>query len=186
MATMCFALWLEEIDLAGTNRLIMIFIGVVAVALLIMAIALLVISVASAKAIKAARQSADEIKDKVLPLIEVATEIAKSGQALLHDVTPQVKLISENLAETSKIARSAVQQIETTVSDANLRTQRQVARVDGMVTAALTTTTEVVEAVAHGLRAPAQKIAAMAGQAKLAFDGLLARFKARTAGTQSR
>jgi uncharacterized protein YoxC len=182
MAPMCFALWLEEIDLAGTNRLIMIFIGVVAVALLIMAIALLVISVASAKAIKAARQSADEIKDKVLPLIEVATEIGKSGQALLHDVTPQVKLISENLAETSKIARSAVQQIETTVSDANLRTQRQVARVDGMVTAALTTTTEVVEAVATGLRVPAQKIAAMAGHAKLAFDGLLARFKARQRG----
>jgi hypothetical protein len=90
-----------------------------------------------------------------------------------------VKLISENLAETSKIARSAVQQIETTVGDANLRTQRQVARVDDMVTAALTTTTEVVEAVANGLRVPAHKIAAMAGQAKLAFDGLLARFKAR-------
>jgi hypothetical protein len=51
--------------------------------------------------------------------------------------------------------------------------------VDGMITAALTTTTEVVEAVANGLRVPAQKIAAMAGQAKLAFDGLLARFKAR-------
>lgn len=179
MATMCFALWLEEMDLGRTNHLIMIFIGVVALAMLIMAIALLVITVASAKAIKAARQAADEIKDKVLPLIEVATEIGKSSQALLHDVTPQVKLISENLAETSKSARSAVQQIETTVSDANLRTQRQVARVDDMVTAALTTTTEVVEAVVSGLRVPAQKIAAMASQAKLAFDGLLARFKAR-------
>lgn len=185
MATMGFALWLEEMDLAGTNHLIMVFIGIVALALLIMAIALLVITLAAAKAITAARKSADEFKDKVLPLIEVATEIGKSSQALLHDVTPQVKLISENLAETSKSARSAAQQIETTVCDANLRTQRQVARVDGMITAALTTTTEVVEAVANGLRAPAQKIAAMAGQAKLVFDGLLARFRARNAGAQS-
>jgi len=180
---MCFAVWLEDMDLVRTNHLIMVFIGVVAVALLIMAISLLVIAVASAKAIKTARQAADDLKDKVLPLIEVATGIGKSGQALLNDVTPQVKLISENLAETSKSARSAAQQIETTVTDANLRTQRQVARVDGMVTAALTTTTEVVEAVANGLRSPAQKIAAMASQAKLAFDGLLARFKARTAGS---
>ena len=181
MGTMGFAMWLQDPDLARTNHLIMIFIGLVAVAMVTMAIALLVISVATTKAIMAARRTADEIKDKVLPLIDVATDIGKSSQTLLNDVTPQVKLISENLAETSKIARSAVQQIETTVTDANLRTQRQVARVDGMVTAALTTTTEVVEAVATGRRGPAQQVAAKAGQAKQLIDGLMATIKARTA-----
>jgi cytoskeletal protein RodZ len=174
MATMGFAMWQQEPDLASTNHLIMIFIGLVAVAMVGMAIALIVVAVTASKA----------IKGKVLPLIEVATEMSKTGQALLQDTAPKVKRItdslvdaSDTLAETSKAARSAVQQFDTTIVDINVRTRQQVARVDGMVTSALTATVEAVETISRGLRVPTQKIVAAAGQAKLFAEGLFAKIR---------
>lgn len=193
MATMFFAMWLQEPDLARTNFLIMIFIGLVAVAMAVMAIALIVVAVTAKKAINGLTETADELKGKVLPLIDVATEMSKTGQAILNDTAPKVKHItdtlvdaSETLAETSKAARSAVQQFDTTIADINVRTQRQVARVDGMVTSALTATIDAVETVSRGLRGPAEKVAAAAGRAKLFAEGLLAKVRsavsARTEG----
>jgi uncharacterized protein YoxC len=190
--TMHLAMWLQNADVASTNHLIMIFIGLGAVAMVVMAIALIVVAVTAAKAIKSLQETTEEVKGKVLPLIDVATDIGKSSQALLNDVRPKVTLITDNLvkvsdtlAETSKSAQLAVQQIDTTIADANVRAQRQVARVDGMVTAALTTTAEIVDAIGNGIRVPAQKIAAMATQAKLIADGLLAKLRSMAAAAQS-
>jgi len=185
---MGIAMWLQEPDLAHTNFLIMIFIGLVAVAMTVMAIALIVVAVTTAKAIKGLTETADELKGKVLPLLDSATEITKTGQSLLQDTAPKVKHItdtlvdaSDALAETSKAARSAVQQFDATIVDINQRTQRQVARVDGMVTTALTATIDAVETISKGLRVPAQKIVAAAGQAKLVAEGLFAKIRSAVA-----
>jgi uncharacterized protein YoxC len=183
MATMGFAMW-QAPDLARTNFLIMIFIGLVAVAMAGMAIALIVVAVTASKAIKGFNATTAELTGKVLPLIDVATEMSKTGQALLIDTAPKVKHItdtlvdaSDTLKETSKAARSAVQQFDTTIADINVRTRQQVARVDGMVTSALTATIEAVETISRGLRIPTQKIVAAAGQAKLFAEGLLAKIR---------
>ncbi len=185
MATMYFAMWLQDPDLSRTNHLITIFIGLVAVAMLIMAISMVVLAVTSAKAVKGLVSTVEEVKGRMLPLIDSATQIGKTSQALLEDVSPKVRVITDNLVKTSEVARSTVEKIDTTISDANLRTQRQVARVDGMITAALTTTTEVVEAVANGIRVPVQRMAAMANQARMVAEGLFARFRARTTANRN-
>ncbi|MGA1981333.1 MAG: DUF948 domain-containing protein [Acidobacteriaceae bacterium] len=189
MATMGFAMWIQDIDLAGTNRLIMIFIGLVAIAMVVMAIAMIVVAVTASKAVKGMNETVDELKGKMLPLIDVVTDISKTSQALLNDTAPKVKHItdslvdaSDTLAETSKAARSAVEQFDSTFSDINMRTQRQVARVDGMVTSALTATVDAVETISRGLRIPTQKIVAAAGQAKLFAEGLFAKIRSAAGG----
>jgi hypothetical protein len=91
-----------------------------------------------------------------------------------------MRAIADNLVETSDLVRGTAQHFERTLADANLRTQRQMARVDGMVSAALTATVEIVETVSNGIRVPVQKIAAMAGHAKLLAEGLLAKVKSFT------
>ncbi len=85
----CFAVWLQEPDLARTNHLIMIFIGLVAVAMTVMAIAMIVMAVVAAKAIKSVMTTVGDVTDKALPLIESATEISKTSQDLLRDVSPK-------------------------------------------------------------------------------------------------
>ncbi len=183
---MYFAMWLQNADLANTNHLIMIFIGLVAVAMAVMAIALIVVAITAAKAIKKLQETADEVKVKALPLIDIATQLSKTGQAMLSDVSPKVKTITDNLVkasdtlvEVSKSARATVQQVDATITDVNMRTQRQVARVDGMVSAALTTTAEVAETITNGIKVPAQKVAAAIVQAKYFAEGLLAKFKSK-------
>jgi len=186
---MGFAMWIQEMDLAGTNRLIMIFIGLVALAMIVMAIAMIVVAVTASKAVKGMNETVDELKGKMLPLLDVVTDISKTSQALLKDTAPKVKHItdslvdaSDTLAETSKAARSAVEQFDSTFSDINMRTQRQVARVDGMVTSALTATIDAVETISRGLRIPTQKIVAAAGQAKLFAEGLFAKIRSAAGG----
>jgi len=139
--------------------------------------ALIVLAAKSVKAIKGLAETVDELKQKVLPLIDSATQISQTAEYLLSENAPKVRAIADNLLETSDLVRGTAQHFEETLADANLRTQRQVARVDGMVTAALTATVEVVETIGNGIRRPAQKIASLAGQAKRFAEGLLAGIK---------
>lgn len=184
MATMGFAMWLQTPDLARTNFLIMIFIGLVALAMVGMAIALIVVAVTAAKAIKGFNTTTAELTGKVLPLIETMTDVSKTSQAMMRDAAPKVKHITDalvdagdTLKETSQVARSSVQQFQVTITDLNRRTQKQVARVDGMVTSTLTAAVDGVETLARGMRVPAQKIAEAANQAKYFAEGLFAKIR---------
>lgn len=190
MATICLAMWLQDSDLAGTNHLIMIFIGLVAVAMAVMAIALIIVAVVASKAVKTVTATIEELKGKMLPVFDVVKDLGQSGREIVRDATPKVKRITENLVTTSeslmeagKVARGAVQHIDATISEANSRTQRQVARVDGMVTTALDTSAEIVETINHGIRVPAHKIAVMATDARFFVEGLLAKVKSMVANT---
>jgi len=173
------AMWFQDTDAlsAVDTKLLTVFVGLVALAMLVQAIALIVLAAKSGKAIKSLAESVDELKQKALPLIESATEISRSAQSLVTETAPKVRAIADNLMETSELVRGTAQHFEETLADANLRTQRQVARVDGMVTAVLTATVEAVETIGNGIRVPAHKIAVLAGQAKLFAEGLLARIK---------
>jgi uncharacterized protein YoxC len=192
MATKCLAMWVQDADIAHMDHMILIFIGLVSIAMVVMAIAMIVVALTAAKALKGMSETAVELKGKIFPLIETATEISKTSHGMLDDVAPKVKTITDNLVtasdtlvETSKSARAAVQQFDTTITDVNMRTQRQVARVDGMVTAAINTTAEIVDTIGNGIRGPAQKIAVAATQAKNIIEALIAKLRSRAPGART-
>lgn len=186
------AMWFQGTDAVSVvnMKLLTIFLGLVAGAMVVQAIALIVLAAMSSKASKSLSASVEELKLKALPLIDSAAAISRTTEALLRENAPKIKIIADNLVQTSdtlveasNVARSAVQQIDSTIADANRRTQRQVARVDGMVTATLNTTAEIVETISNGIRIPAQKIAAIANQARGLAEGILAKFKSTIAGS---
>lgn len=182
------AMWFQATDALSTHDtrlLAIICLGIVVLAILALVIALIVFAAKSVRTIKRLAESVEEMKQKTIPLIDSVTAISRITESLLRETEPKVHKIADNLVETTDRVRGTAQHIEQTVADANLRTQRQVARVDGMVTAALTTTVEVVESIGNGIRVPAQKIASMAGQAKLLAEGLLARIRFFAARTPS-
>ena len=92
--------------------MLMIFVGMVAVALAVQAIALIAIAVGAAKARKRALEIAEEIKAKLLPVIDGAHDV-------LRDTSPKLKVITENLVETSHVVRSKAMEFDVTMSDAN-------------------------------------------------------------------
>jgi len=191
MTTMSVAMLLQHSELAETNRLILIFIVLLAVVILGMGIVFLVIAMKAMKMAKELSATAEEFKQKMLPLLDVAAEVGRTSRDLLNETAPKIKVItanfvetSETLKETSRTAKSVVEHCDVTIADANLRAQRQVARVDGMVTAALNTTAEVVESVGHALKVPAQRIAVLAGQARNFAETFIAKIRARRAAAE--
>jgi len=176
------AMWFQDSEALSAidTKLLTVFVGLVALAMLVQAIALIVLAAKSGKAIKSLAASVDELKQKALPLIDSATEVSRSAQALVNETVPKVRAIADNLVETSDLVRGTAQHFEETLADANRRTQRQVARVDEMVSATLTATVELAEIVGNGIRGPAQKIASLVGQAKLFAEGLLAKIRSYT------
>jgi len=188
MATMCLAMWLQEVDPGGNRRLIILAILLIAFAVVVAAVILIFIAVKAMKTMEELTRTADEVKGKVMPLLDEVLAISRTSRAALEDAAPKMKTITDNLmaasetvVEVSRTARSAAAQLDTTITDVNVRAQRQVARVDGMVTATLTATAELAEAVTSGLRVPAQKIGAAAMQAKYFAEGLLARIRSNMA-----
>lgn len=184
MSMMYLAMLLQDGDLGGIRHLILIFVIMVAVALAAFFVVLIFIGVKALKVVKEIGATVAEAKLKVLPLMDEVMAISKTSRLMLDDAAPKIKTISENLRKTSEtlveasgVAKSSVLQVHGTITDANLRTQRQVARVDHMVTAALTTTQEVADTIITGIRVPAMKIAAMMNQAKVAAEGLMAKVK---------
>jgi hypothetical protein len=191
MATIGLAMWLQSSGLAETNRLILVFIVLMAVVILGMGIVLLVVAVKAMKVAKDLGATAEEFKVKLLPLLDVAADVGRTSRDLLAETAPKLKVITSNFVETSetlkatsRTAKSVVEHCDATIADANLRAQKQVARVDGMVTVALNTTAEVVEAIGQGVKAPAHRIAVLAGQVRNFAEGVIARLRARRAAAE--
>jgi uncharacterized protein with ATP-grasp and redox domains len=145
-------------------------------------VALIVMAVGAAKARKRGLEIAEELRLKVIPVIDGARE-------MIRDTTPKLKVITENLVETSYIVRSKAQEFDATLSDVNQKTRAQVARVDRMVSSALTGTAEVVMAIQQGIRVPVRQFVGLANGLKAGMDVLVGRVKSfgsrRTASGES-
>jgi len=183
---MMLAMWVQGADVlsAVNTKLLIVFIGVVALSLLVQAIALIVVASKSVKTLTSLVETVDVLKQRSLPLIDAATSISRTTESLILENSPKVRVIANNLVETSdtlveasRTARATVEQIGATVADANQRTQRQVARVDDMVSATLNATVEVATSIVNGIRVPAQKIAAIASQTKHFAEAFFAKIK---------
>ena len=121
-------MWLQDPDSlsSGNSKLLMVFVGMVAVALTVQAIALIAMAVGAAKTRKRGLEIFEEIRAKLMPVLD-------SSHGFIKDTAPKVKIITENLVETSHVVRAKAQEFDMTASDLNSKTRAQVARVDGMV-----------------------------------------------------
>lgn len=188
MTTLGLAMLLQHSELAETNRLILIFIVLLAIVILGMGIVFLVVAVKAMKIAKELSATAEEFKRKMLPLLDVAADVGRTSRDLLTETAPKIKVITANFVETSetlkatsRTAKSVVESCDATIADANLRAQRQVARVDGMVTVALNTTAEVVEAIGSTLKVSAHRVSGAVAQARGFAESLIGKLRARRA-----
>jgi hypothetical protein len=163
-------MWMQDVDSlsSGNSRLLMVFVGVVAISMLTQAIIFIVMAVGAAKARKRGLEIAEEVRAKMMPVLSDA-------QDLIRDTIPKMKVITENLVETSHIVRSKAQEFDGTVSDVNSRTRAQVARVDGMVTSVLNTTAEITDTIQRGIKIPVREVSGLVNGLKAGLDVLVGR-----------
>jgi hypothetical protein len=165
-------MWLQEAGSlsSGNSRLLTWFVGMVAIAMVVQAVAVIVLAIGTAKASKRALEIADELRVKIGPLLETT-------QTVIHDAAPKVKIITENLVETTHMVRSKAQEFDATATELNMKTRAQAARVDGMVTSVLNTTAELSETLQRAVKVPVREFTGLVNGFKAGVDVLVGRAK---------
>jgi uncharacterized protein YoxC len=173
-------MWLQDADSisSGNSRLLMIFVGLVAVALVVQAIAMIFIAVGAAKARKRGLAMVEEIRAKALPVLD-------STQDFIKNYAPKLMTLAENLVDTSNVVRNKVAEFDATLSDVNNKARVQAARLDGIVTTVLTGTAEVVNAVQAGIRVPVREFNGIVNGLKAGIDVLMGHSKGFGSGRTS-
>jgi hypothetical protein len=166
------AMWLQDPDSlsSGNSKLLMVFVGMVAVALVVQAIALIAMAVGAAKARKRGLEIVEEVRLKLMPIMD-------NTHSFIQDTAPKVKIITENFVETSHVVRAKAQEFDVTASDLNSKARAQAARVDGIVTSALNTTTDVAETIQRGIKVPLREVSGIINGVKAGLDVLVGRAK---------
>jgi hypothetical protein len=167
-------MWLQDADSlsSGNSRLLMVFVGMVAVALIAQAIALIAMAVGAAKTRKRGLEIFEEIRAKMMPVLE-------NSHGFIQETTPKIKIITDNLVETSHVVRAKAVEFDATASDLNFKTRAQLDRVDGMVTSVLNTTNDISETVQRGIKMPVREFNGLVNGLKAGLDVLAGRAKGR-------
>jgi hypothetical protein len=165
-------MWLQDGETlsSGNTKLLILFVGMVAIAMMVQAIAVIVLAVGARKASKRGFDIVDEFRTKLMPLLDTT-------QAVIHDSAPKVKIITENLVETSHVVRAKAAEFDATASDMNAMTRAQAARVDGMVTSVLNTTAEITESLQKAVKVPVREFSGLVNGFKAGLDVLVGRAK---------
>jgi uncharacterized protein YoxC len=165
-------MWLQDVDSisSGNSRLLMIFVGMVALAMLVQAIALIMLAVGAAKARKRTMAMIEEIRAKAMPAID-------STQEFVRNYAPKLKTLAENLAETSTVVRRKAEEFDATLSDVNNKARVQAARADDIATTVLTGVAEAVNAIQHGISVPVREFTGLMNGLKAGLDVLVGRAK---------
>ena len=157
----CLALMFLQSDevLDHNVHLMTIFLGIVAVAVVIGFLGMCVAGIKLLQLMVKAEQLAERLEGKFSPMLD-------KTHALVDELGPKIRTITTNTEQISYTVRSKVDEfsvtadeLNRTVKDANKRTQAQVARVDGIVSDALHSVHNVSRTVQEGVRKPVHQIA---------------------------
>jgi len=182
MRVVMSAMWMQDAGTlsSGNSKLLMFFVGMVAIALVAQAIALIAIAFGALKAGKRALDIADEMRTKLMPIVETKLlPMVESTHEMLQDARPKVKVITDNLLETSHVVRSKALEFDVTASEVNSRTRAQVARVDGMVTSVLNSTSEITDSLQRAMKVPVREFNGLVNGLKAGIDVLVGRARGR-------
>jgi hypothetical protein len=165
-------MWIEDPGSlsSGNSRLLMFFVGLVAFAMVIQAAVVIAFAIGAMRSQKRLQAIAEEVRNKVVPVFD-------SAEALFHDTAPKLRVITDNMLETSHIVRAKAMEFDATLTDVNLKTRAQVSRVDSMMSTALSRTAALAETIHEGVRVPIKQVAGIVTGFKVGLNVLLSKAK---------
>ena len=153
----------------------MLFLAVIALALVAQAIGVLVGAAFGAKLLHKVNVIADIVETKTGPIMDRTANILK-------DLEPKVKSVGESAEHITSTVRVKVDELGVTMTelnatmrDINGRTRVQVQRADGIVSDALLATEEISQTVQHGIKGPLKQVAGVIAGVRAAVETLAAR-----------
>jgi hypothetical protein len=150
----------------SSQTLLVVFIAIAAVSILMQAGFTVAMFVATRKAQKKIMTLADDVRLHALPAI-------MSSRELIQDVTPKLKLITENLTATTATLRAKTDQVGGLVSNVTERAQVQASRVDGMVKGTLDQLTNALHAIEQGVAVPVRQVSGILNGLRAGMDVMM-------------
>jgi hypothetical protein len=147
----------------SSQTLLVVFIAVAAISILMQAGFTVATFFAARKAQKKIMNLADDVRLHALPAI-------MSSRELILDVTPKLKLITENLTAITATLRAKTDQVGGLVGNVTERAQVQASRVDGMVKGTLDQLTNAVHAIEQGVAVPVRQVSGILNGLRAGMD----------------
>ncbi len=119
------------------DDLLVTFIIVALIALIAQAAVMIMMAAGALSARKEVLRILTEIQRSISPLAASSHELVTSSRQLLSQVSPKVKQIADNLAETSEIVKTQATNIHVELNEVLSKVHDQVERVDTMTTSTL-------------------------------------------------
>jgi phage-related protein len=150
------------------DTVIAIFTAISSIGILLQAIVLVSVYFGIRKAIVQVTKLVEEAREHVVPLLA-------TSRSLADDLSPKIKVIATNITEVTHSVRSQTAHINSAVDDVVNRSQKQAARVDGMVTGTLDGINAATASVKEGISAPVRQVSGFVNGLRAALDVLLQR-----------
>src|SRR5882724_13615082 len=142
--------------------------ALVTIALLVQAVVVVVFVVGAMKTKKELTALLRELHGRALPLIDTTND-------LMQENAPRIRTIAKNMVETSHIVREKAVEMDSVVSDATRRAKAQTARVDGLVTNAITRTESITEQLHRAVMVPVKQFSGLRNGLLAAIEALRAK-----------
>ena len=170
------AMFLFQDDVSRHDaHLLMIFVGLIALALALQALGFLIAGVFAARLLYSITGIAKELHQRTGPIIDKSTQV-------LNDIAPKIQSLTENVEQISYAVRSktdevgaTVSQVNQTVQETNNRARVHLSRADGILTDALTATEDMSHTIQDSIRAPVRQLVGVIAGIKAAIDKLIER-----------
>lgn len=157
-------------------KLYLLFTAITALGVLIQAGVLLGIALGARETKKKLEDALDELRKTAFPVLE-------HSRVILTDAAPKIKIITDDLVETTKMLKKQATRVDGAVDDVLTRTRHQVARVDAMVgntldvvqnasNAVQQTVARASETLQHAVDVPTRRISGVINGVMAAVDRL--------------
>lgn len=152
-----------------------VFIALTGAAVMLQAGVLLAMYVAMRKSSERMETLATELKVKAIPTMELV-------QLVLMEVHPKLRVIAENLEETTTLMRSQVQRVDATVTDVVDRARLQVIRADELLSRTLDRVEQTSDMVHNTVISPVRQVSGLMQGITAGIEFLLGNRRRRNGG----
>jgi uncharacterized protein YoxC len=133
---------------------------------------LLGLAMAANKALKTARQYADEMNAKVQPILHSSQELLVQTKDLISKLEPKLESAANDLADITRTARQETARIAESADEITDRIRRQAERVDGMTNNALNSVDKVSHFLNTAVNAPVKQVTGVVAAARAVLNAL--------------
>jgi uncharacterized protein YoxC len=148
-----------------TQTLELIFIALVALAMVVQAIALIVIFVSVRRSLHSALQQFDELHVKVTPILD-------NVQVLVQRLGPKIAAVTDDVTEVAHKVRIQVDDVQATATELVERLRHQAARLDSMTSAVFDAVDRVGSFVSDAVSKPLRQLAGVLASARAVVESL--------------